>query len=94
MEHAERGCLAGRAGRVGFARSPRQDIEGDGRGAGDRELTAARGAYLVPTTGQRIKPGEKLAKAYFEAKLPTVRWRLYRGGIRLAMVLNEAFAEK
>jgi hypothetical protein len=52
-------------------------------------LTAARGAYLAPATGLRIKPGEKLAKAYFDANLPVVRRRLYQGGIRLAMVLNE-----
>jgi len=56
-------------------------------------LTAARGAYVVPTTGQRIKRGEKLAKAYFDANLPIVRRRLYQGGIRLAMVLNQAFPE-
>jgi len=54
-------------------------------------LTAARGAYLVPTTGHRIKPGEKLAKAYFDANLPIVRQRLYQGGLRLAMVLNETW---
>ena len=56
-------------------------------------LTAARGAYLVPTTGQRIKPGEKLAKAYFDANLPVVRRRLCQAGLRLAWVLNQAFAE-
>jgi hypothetical protein len=29
--------------------------------------------------------------AYQEANLPVVRRRLYLGGVRLAMVLNEAF---
>ncbi len=54
-------------------------------------LLAARQAYLVPGTDRRIKPGEKLADAYQAANLPVVRERLYRGGVRLAMVLNEAF---
>ena len=54
-------------------------------------LKAARQAYQVRETGKRIMPGEKLAKAYFDANLPVVRRRLYQGGIRLATVLNEAF---
>jgi len=56
-------------------------------------LLAARRAYQVPETGKRLKPGQKLADAYLEANLPVVRRRLFEGGIRLAMVLNEAFAE-
>jgi nuclease S1 len=51
-------------------------------------LLAARQAYREPTTGRRIRPGQALADAYLEANLPVVRQRLYRGGIRLAMVLN------
>ena len=54
-------------------------------------LTAARAAYLVPGTNARIKPGQKLSREYFDANLPVVRRRLYEGGVRLAMVLNEAF---
>jgi len=54
-------------------------------------LTAARAAYLVPGTDARIKPGRKLSREYYDDHLPVVRWRLYRGGIRLAMVLNEVF---
>jgi hypothetical protein len=56
-------------------------------------LMAARAAYQVPETGQRLKPGQKLADAYNEANLPIVRRRLYQGGVRLAWLLNEAFAE-
>ena len=50
----------------------------------------ARAADRVPGTELPIKPRQKLAKAYFDANLPVVRQRLYQGGIRLAMVLNEA----
>ena len=57
-------------------------------------LLAARQAYQVPETGKRLKSGQKLGDAYLEANLPVVRQRLYQGGVRLAMVLNEAFAEK
>ena len=54
-------------------------------------LLAARQAYQVPETGKRLKPGQKLGDAYLEANLPVVRRRLYQAGVRLAMVLNEAF---
>ena len=54
-------------------------------------LLAARQAYQVPETGKRLKSGQKLGDAYLEANLPVVRQRLYQGGVRLAMVLNEAF---
>ncbi len=54
-------------------------------------LLAARQAYQVPETGERLKSGQKLGDAYLEANLPVVRRRLYQGGVRLAMVLNEAF---
>jgi hypothetical protein len=54
---------------------------------------AARQAYQVPETGVRMKSGQKLGDSYVKANLPVVRQRLYRGSVRLAMVLNEAFAE-
>ena len=56
-------------------------------------LLAARHAYQVPETGGRLKPGQKLGDAYMEANLPVVRQRLYRASVRLALVLNEVFAE-
>jgi hypothetical protein len=56
-------------------------------------LLAARAAYVVPQTGGRIKPGQKLGALYFDEQLPVLRHRLYQAGVRLAMVLNEAFAE-
>jgi hypothetical protein len=56
-------------------------------------LLAAREAYQDPETGQRLKPGQKLAEAYQKANLPLVRTRLSQGGMRLAMVLNEVFPE-
>ena len=54
-------------------------------------LLAARQAYQVPETGKRLKPGQKLGDAYVDANLHVVRQRLYRAGVRLATVLNEAF---
>jgi len=57
-------------------------------------LLAARQAYQVPETGKRLKPGQKLTDAYVEANLPVARQRLYRSGVRLAVVLNEAFPEE
>jgi hypothetical protein len=57
-------------------------------------LLAARQAYVLPETGTRMKSGQKLGEAYLEANLPVVRRRLCQGGVRLAMVLNEAFAGK
>ncbi len=55
-------------------------------------LLAARQAYQNPATGLRIKPGANLATAYQEANLPVVRVRLYKGGVRLAIVLNGALS--
>lgn len=43
-------------------------------------LKAARQAYTVPGTDQRIKSGEKLDGAYVEATLAAARDRLARGG--------------
>jgi len=57
-------------------------------------LLAARAAYQVPETGQWLKPGQKLADSYQAANLPVVRRRLYQGGVRLALVLNEVFPEE
>ena len=55
-------------------------------------LLAARAAYQDPATGRKIKAGHKLADSYQAANLPVARRRLYQGGVRLAMVLNEVFA--
>jgi hypothetical protein len=54
-------------------------------------LLAAREAYLIPGTDKRLKPGQKLAKEYYDKHLPVVRQRLCQAGLRLAIVLNEAF---
>jgi hypothetical protein len=54
-------------------------------------LLAARGAYVMPETGALIKPGRKLGDEYQAANLPVVKRRLYQAGVRLAMVLNEAW---
>jgi hypothetical protein len=43
-----------------------------------------------PATSLRIKPGAKLGDVYQQRSLPVVKERLYRAGIRLARVLNEA----
>jgi hypothetical protein len=56
-------------------------------------LLAAREAYQDPTTGKRIKSGTKLGDQYQAKNLPVVRQRLAQAGIRLAWVLNRAFAE-
>ena len=56
-------------------------------------LLAARQAYQVPETGKRLKSGQKLADAYLDANLQVVRRRLYQASMRLAMVLNQVFAE-
>jgi hypothetical protein len=57
-------------------------------------LLAARQAYQVPETGNRIKSGQKLRDAYLEVSLPVVRQQLARAGVRLAWVLNEAFSQE
>jgi hypothetical protein len=44
-------------------------------------LTASQ-AYQVAEPGTRLKPGQKLADAYLEAKLPVVRRRPYHAGTR------------
>jgi nuclease S1 len=52
-------------------------------------LLAARQAYRVPESGNRLKSGQKLSGAYLDANLPVVRRRLYQAGVRVAMVLNQ-----
>jgi hypothetical protein len=54
-------------------------------------ILASRQAYVVPETGKRLKSGQKLTDAYFDANLPVLRQRLYRASVRLAMVLNQMF---
>jgi hypothetical protein len=56
-------------------------------------LLAARDAYNDPATGRKIKRGTELGESYQAANLPVARRRLYQAGVRLAMVLNEAFAD-
>ncbi len=56
-------------------------------------LLAAREAYQDPMTGQRIKSGAKRGLEYHNKNMPVVKERMYPAGIRLAKVLNEAFAE-
>jgi hypothetical protein len=56
-------------------------------------LVAARLAYRLPGTMERLKSGQKLSDAYLDANLPVVRRRLYQAGVRLAMVLNDPFTE-
>jgi nuclease S1 len=55
-------------------------------------LLAARQAYLVPETGQRLKSGQKLGDAYLDTNLPVMRQRLYLASVRLAMVLNQVLS--
>jgi hypothetical protein len=55
-------------------------------------LQAAKIAYQMPGCNRLIKSGDKLRDEYLNTNLPTVRLRLYQAGIRLALVLNEAFA--
>jgi hypothetical protein len=50
-------------------------------------------AETIPRPDRRFKPGQKLADSYQEANLPVVRRRLYQAGVRLALVLNDAFPE-
>ena len=55
---------------------------------------AARAAYQIPGTDKRMKSGQKLGEGYQAIHLPVGRRRLAQGGMRLATVLNEAFAEQ
>jgi hypothetical protein len=56
-------------------------------------LVAARKAYLIPGTEERIESGQKLGKEYYDKHVPVVRRRLCQAGLRLAMVLNEALSK-
>ncbi len=56
-------------------------------------LLAAREAYVNPLTGIRIKSGAKLGLDYHNKNIPVAKERMYQAGIRLAKVLDEAFAE-
>ena len=56
-------------------------------------LLVERQADKVPETGVWLKSGQKLGVSYLAANLPAVRRRLYEGGVRVALVLNEAFRE-
>jgi nuclease S1 len=57
-------------------------------------LLAARAAYVIPETDERIKSGQKLSGEYLARHGPVVRRRLCQAGLRLAWVLNEAFGER
>jgi hypothetical protein len=57
-------------------------------------VLVAREVYQDPATGQRMKPGARLGEVYHAQGLAVVKRRLYQSGIRLAWVLNEAFAEE
>jgi S1/P1 Nuclease len=50
-------------------------------------------AYQVPGADKRLKSGQRLAEEYYNASLPVARQRLCQAGLRLSMVLNEAFPE-
>jgi nuclease S1 len=73
--------------------SPDTSAEGTVEDWATESLLAARQAYQVPETGERLKPGQKLGDAYLQANLPVVRRRLYQGGVRLALVLNQVFSD-
>jgi nuclease S1 len=68
-------------------------MAGTVEGWATESLLAARDAYKDPATGRKITPGTKLGEAYQAANLPVARKRLYEGGVRLAMVLNEVFSD-
>jgi hypothetical protein len=57
-------------------------------------LVAARAAYLIPATDQRLKSGQKLSGEYLARHGPVVKQRLCQAGTRLAWVLNQAFSER
>jgi nuclease S1 len=54
-------------------------------------LLAARAAYQIPGTDERLKSGQKLGDDFQAIHLPVVRRQLAQAGMRLAWVLNEAF---
>jgi hypothetical protein len=72
--------------------SPESSAHGTVEDWATESLLAARAAYIVPETGMRLKPGARLGDRYVGANMPVVRQRLCQAGLRLALVLNEAFA--
>jgi hypothetical protein len=58
----------------------------------EESFAAARAAYRDPTTGRDLRPGAKLGDAYQKAGLPVARNRLAQAGVRLARLLDAAFA--
>jgi hypothetical protein len=75
-------------------RTARRGCSGTPEDCATESLLAAREAYQDPQTGKRIKSGTKLGDAYHAKNLPVARQRLAQAGMRLAMVLNEAFEDK
>jgi hypothetical protein len=57
-------------------------------------LLSPRHAHQVPETGLRLEPGQKLGESYQASSLPVVCRRFSQAGLRLAMVLNDAFDRK
>ena len=57
----------------------------------DESLAAARLAYQDPSGGA-LRKGAKLGEAYQAANIDVARTRLAQAGVRLARLLNEAFA--
>jgi hypothetical protein len=57
-------------------------------------ILAAREACKDPVTELRMESGVKLGDDYQAKSLPVAKERLYRASARLAMVLNEVFADK
>jgi hypothetical protein len=55
-------------------------------------ILASRAAYEIFGVG-RLKSGQKLGQDYFDRSLPVVRDRLYKSGVRLAEMLNEALGQ-
>lgn len=69
----------------------RSGLSGDGRGtpvqwAEESVRVAAQHAYLLPTN-------RELGQAYFDANLPVLKQQLFRGGVRLAALLNAIFEQ-
>jgi hypothetical protein len=58
---------------------------------GHRELGGGQASLPGPRDGHADQAGSRLADAYVEASMPVVRERLYRAGIRLAMLLNDVW---
>ena len=57
-------------------------------------LLAARQAYQVPETGERLKSGQKLGDVTRKRICRSFVGDLSQAGLRLAMVLNEALVSR